>query len=212
MGKTLIGLLALGAVAAANAAPPRLPRMKAEELANYLPDGGQLETRLDADVNGDGLIDVIAVGRSEDKRTVRVMLGYITQTDLGYRPVGEGQMEIDPLGSAELQVQRGVLIVKDLTGGTSALSSTYRYRYDPAQDRMRLIGDDVTFYSRTNSHGSLDVSTNRLTGLRIETRSEVNKRGGDAALIPAKPVKKQVSRRPIYMEQAPLPSETTGIG
>lgn len=211
MEKTaLILILAASAPMTIAAAPP-VPPMSVEELAGYLPDGAKVESRLNADVNGDGRRDVVAVGRSEEKRVLRVMLAYVTQTDLGYRPVGEAEMDIDPLGDAQLSVERGVLLVKDLTGGTSAISSTYRYRFDPAVDRMRLIGDDVTFYSRTSSHGSRDISTNRLTGLQIETRSEVNTGSGDAALIPGRPVRRSVSRRPIYMEDAPLPSETLGL-
>lgn len=212
MGKAPLALMAALCAPALIAAAPRVPPMSTAELANYLPDGATVETRLNADVNGDGLSDVVAVGRTEEKRVLRVMLAYVTQTDLGYRPVGEAEMDIDPLGSADLSFARGVLLVKDLTGGTSAVSSTYRYRFDPQKDRMRLIGDDVTYYSRTNSHGSLDISTNRLTGLRIETRSAVNTGRGNAALIPGKPVRRTVPTRPVFMEEAPLPSETLGVG
>lgn len=211
MEKAPLALIAALCAPALIAAAPRVPPMSAAELASYLPGGATVETLLNADINGDGLRDVVAVGRTDDKRVVRVMLAYVTQTDLGYRPVGEAEMDIDPLADATLSVERGVLLVKDLTGGTSALASTYRYRYDPAKDRMRLIGDDVSYYSRTNSHGSLDISTNRLTGVRIETRSRLNTGGGTAALLPGKPVRRTVSTRPVYMEDAPLPAETAGI-
>lgn len=206
------GLIALGLSAllfsVSGAARVPLPRMGPDELATYLPEGAQVETRLDADINGDGLIDVAAVGVADDRRVIRVMLGYTTQTDLGYRPVGEGSLDLSPLAKASLVVRKNVLIVEDLTGGTTAIQSRYRYRFDSKADRMQLIGDDVTLYSRTNQHGSVEVSTNRLTGQQLITKSSLAPKASAAALIPGKPLARTVSRKPIYMEEAPLADET----
>jgi hypothetical protein len=176
-----------------------------------------VETRLDADLNGDGLIDVAAVMRNEaaESRRLVVMLGYRAEFDMGHEPLGEMAMDPYPLGgAASLEVRNGVLIVEDLTGGTSAISSTYRFRWDAGERRLRLIGDDVTYYSRTNNHDSIEISTNRLTGLRLRKVGKLNENPAaddDAAYFPQPEVRETVDTAPIWLEDAPAPDLTLGI-
>jgi hypothetical protein len=191
---------------AAGPIPP--PPPTAEELAAYMPDGARIEARLDADVTGDGMPDVVFVAANDDVRVLRVMMAYAEEVANGYDPIAEGAMEIDPLGAASLSVKKGVLLVDDLSGGTTAIQSLYRYRFDPKTRRMRLIGDDVTLYSRTNAHGKTAISTNRLTGVQIVKRSEVGENGYTDQPIQ----KKTAPTTPVYMEGAPLPSKTLGWG
>jgi len=195
----------------ASARPPSQP-IESGELRSLLPAGATIEVQLDADITGDGLRDIVAVGRGEDERKLVVLAAYSTDTDMGYRPVGSMAMDFSLLGSAELSLKAGVLIVKDLTGGTTSISSLYRFRYEKPADKMRLIGDDVTLYSRTNSHGSVEVSTNRLTGVQIVIRKQIKGEGENASLIRGSALVKRVLRKPIYMEDAPDPSETVGFG
>ena len=107
-----------------------------------------------------------------------------------------------------------MLVIEDLSGGTSAIQSTYRYRYDQATDRMRLIGDDVSLYSRTWQHGTTTISTNRLTGKRITTINDlVGEPGEDATLGPDKATTTKVPTEPhLYLEDAPPPDVTLGWG
>ncbi|NOU04339.1 MAG: hypothetical protein HOO94_11880 [Novosphingobium sp.] len=204
-----LALVTLSSLALAK--PPSQP-IESGEIRSRLPAGATIETRLDADITGDGLRDIVVVGRGEDERRLVVLVGYSSDTDMGYRPVGEMAMDISPLGSVELSLKAGVLIVEDLTDGTTAISSLYRFRYDKPADRMRLIGDDVTLYSRTCTHGSVEISTNRLTGVQVTTRSELRCKGGNVRLVEAKPVTNRVSRKPVYIEEAPDPAETLGWG
>ncbi len=184
------------------------PKMEAEEMAMYLPDGGTLEVRLDEDVTGDGVRDVVFVGRNDEVRVLKVMSGYVDEFNTGHDPIGEMRMGDAPLGSASLSVKKGVLIVEDLDGGTTAIQSLYRFRFDRKENRMRLIGDDVSLYSRTNAHDSTSISTNRLTGEQVVTRSVV----GEDGYTDQPPVKKKVGTAPIWMEDAPLPEKTLGWG
>lgn len=204
--------LALALTAATLAAKPPSQPKESGELRSRLPKGATVEAQLVADFNNDGLRDFAAVGRTEEDRKLVVFVAFSSDTDMGYRPVGDMAMDVSPLGDAKLTFKNGTLIVEDLTGGTSAISSLYRFRYEKAADRMRLTGDDVTYYSRTYMHGSLEVSTNRLTGVRITKRSAVRGQGEYASLVPGRSIKSTVSRKPIYMEDAPDPSETAGLG
>ena len=142
-----------------------------------------------------------------------VALGYRNEFDMGHEPSGEMAMDPYPLGAASLSVtKKGVLVVEDLTGGTSAISSLYRFRYDKAAHRMRLIGDDVTYYSRTNSHDQLNISTNRLTGLRLRQVGVLNEGDGDEAYHMQPETRETVPTTPVWMEDAPPPDVTLGLG
>lgn len=188
-------------------AKPQILRPDDAQLLTYSPKDTNIETRLDTDVTGDGLNDVVFIAASEEVRVLIVMMGYADQFNMGHEPIGQATLETFPLGPASLSVKKGILIVEDLTGGTTAISALYRYRFDKVKHRMRLIGDDVSQYSRTNQHDAFEVSTNRLTGVSIAKVRKLTK-AGDYADQPA--VTKKVSTKPVYMEDTPNPCMALG--
>jgi hypothetical protein len=206
----LLSFVSLAAAVAPCVAADRVPpdRMETEHLVAYMPEGARIETRLDEDVTGDGMRDVVFVARNDEVRVLKVMAAYAGEFDNGYEPIGEMRMGDAPLGDASLSMKKGVLIVEDLDGGTTAIQSLYRFRFDRKAHRMRLIGDDVSLYSRTNAHDSTSISTNRLTGLQIVKRSVV----GEDGYTDQPEQKKKVSAAPVWMEDAPLPAKTLGWG
>ena len=176
--------------------------------AMELPPGMELEKRLDADLNADGLTDIAFVARNDESRVLGVLFGFMEEMDMGHSPAGKIALATDPLGPVSLSAPKGVLVVDDLTGGTTAISSTYRYRYDAKSKRMRLIGDDVKLYSRTNTHGWQEISTNRLTGLQIRRSADLD----DAGEYVEKPeTRGKVPTTPLYIEDAPDPETTLGF-
>lgn len=189
---------------------PQPALLEEETLRSYLPDAedAQVEVRLDVDFTGDGLRDSAFVLRGSERRILKVMVGYATDVDVDYDPAGEMAMDPAPLGSAVLSAKKGVLVVEDLAGGTSAIQSLHRFRYDPKQRRMRLIGEDLGYYSRTNQHDSVSISTNRLTGARVTTVSKIE---GDV-YVDQPPKNSRVPTTPIWMEDTPDPAETLGLG
>lgn len=189
-------------------APAKLqaPRPDTAILKNNSPDNAEIEVRLDGDFTGGGLEDVAFIAASEEKRVLIVMAGYVDQFDVGHEPIGQVELETFPLGAASLSFKKGVLIVEDLTGGTTAINALYRYRFDKTKKRMQLIGDDVTQYSRTNQHDSFKVSTNRLTGTSISQLSKLK----DDGYEDQPQVVKKVSTKAIYMEDTPNPCIALG--
>lgn len=194
----------------AHAAPARspIPPMTDKMLLDGLELGEEIEARVDGDLNGDGDADTVYVVASADARTVHVMLSYRAEFDLGHQPAGSFKLEPDPLGPAELKINKGVLTVRDLTGGTTALSATYRYRADTAKDppRMQLIGLDATVYSRTYAHDGDEMSWNVLTGDTITTLLKMSETGG-AGYDKLHTRKFRRSAKTIYMEDTPQPEE-----
>ena len=204
---------AAGAAAAAVEPSPvfepwKLPARVAD-AGDFVPAGVRQESVLSGDFDGDGREDRAMVLRDDERRGLLVALG----DGDGFRRIGVGALDPYPLGEASLSAPRGVLVIEDLAGGTTAIQSTYRYRYDKATDRMRLIGDDVSLYSRTWQHGTTTVSTNRLTGKRITTINDLVGEGENATLGPDKATTTRVAIEPKhYLEDAPTPDETLGFG
>lgn len=204
----LLSFVSVVAVAAPCVAADRIQpaRMDAGDLVSYLPDGAVIESRLDEDVTGDGLRDLVLVARNDEMRVLKVLVAHADEVNTGYEPVGEMRMGGAPLGAASLGMKKGVLLVEDFDGGTSAIQSLYRFRFDRKENRMRLIGDDVSLYSRTNAHDSTSISTNRLTGVQLVKRSVV----GEDGYTDQPEQEKRVSTAPVWMEDAPLPAKTLG--
>lgn len=209
----LLGLAMAGPLPAKeprNAGQPEFWMPSDQDLLADLPEGAHLEVRRNGDINGDGIPDVAFVGGNEKARWLVVKIGYKDELDWGFEPASVNrQLDPYPLGSASLSVKKNVLVVEDLTGGTTATMATYRYRWEPASKRMRLIGLDATTYSRTNSHDSIETSWNLLTGAHVATRGIVNtaaKRDDDPAYMYANPERTVRKSVPVYMEDTPDPA------
>lgn len=197
-----LACLLFSATAVAKGPPPSTN----EELAAYLPDDAIVETRIDADFNGDGMKDIAIVSANDDVRVLTAFLAYADEYNMGFEPIGQGGLDVAPLGPASLRMQKNVLVLEDLTGGTSATSSTYRFRFDAAESKMRLIGLDAEYYSRTFQHGSRKLSFNYLTGDRVEQVSELGKKE-DEALVPGPEKRSKGKPQQIWLDVIPSPEE-----
>ncbi len=166
--------------------------------------GERVEARWDGDLDGDGEADIAYIARDQDGRELVVALSRGLTESL--------ELDPDPLGSGELSAPRGVLLLKDLTGGTTAVSSTRRWRYDARTRRMRLIGLDATLYSRTYAHAGFEASWNLLTGDVITRELRLNSAGGERAYNPA--IEKRSKRRSpsLYLPQSADPDALVGWG
>lgn len=199
----LIAAISLGGMAHA-ADRPVMPPITDAMLNDWLELGEEIETRADGDLNGDGDTDTVYVVASPDARTLRVMLSYRSDVDIGHESGGELKLEPDRLGAAGLTINKGVLTIRDLTGGTTALSATYRYRAvrTAERPRMRLIGLDATVYSRTYAHDGNEMSWNVATGDTITTQLKVAT-ARDHAYDKLHTRKFRQPVRTIYMEDTP---------
>jgi hypothetical protein len=190
--------------------PWRFPAEAVEGL-DFVREGLRAQSIMAADFDADGRMDQAMIVRNTEQRVLLVLMA---KKGGGFRRIGIGALDPHPLGETALSAPKGVLVVEDLTGGTTAIQSTYRFRYEKKTDRMRLIGDDVSLYSRTNQHGMTTISTNRLTGKRITTVNEVAGENdpADAALGPDQVTTTKVAVEPfLYLEDAPAPEATLGL-
>lgn len=209
MRRLLFSVAMMSAAMPAIAQHIPVPIVSAEEARGHIPEGAKIESRVDGDLNGDGEIDTVFIWRKEvpdEARGLKVLVAYRAEFDLGHDPAGDATLDPSTQGLGTLSIRKGVLILEDLTGGTTATQSTRRYRYDAKKQKMRLIGIDAQRYSRSNSHGTVKLSWNLLDGTHIVERGELNTSGkGDEAILYAKPDRTSQKTPPVWMEDAPDP-------
>jgi hypothetical protein len=180
----------------------------------YLAQGETIETELRADLNGDGNADLAYVAAKEGQRELRVVVSYVSETDFGELPAQVLALDADPLADASLSVKgqaRGrVLIVQELAGGTTAVASTHRFRWDEKLGAMRLIGLDATLYSRTFAHDGQVASWNLLTGDLTHHRLKLRNDGSDIAYDEVDKERKRKPSPPLRLEDSPSGDELLG--
>ena len=177
-------------------------------IAAYL-DGRRFVSRLDADVTGDGVPDAIFVA-ADDRNftaTVTVLMRMhgkpVTGKGImeGFQGIDSLTVELSPFGPPTLRVVKGVLIIDSLVGGSTVrTASTYRYRFDADEGRMRLIGLDA---ERTSTTFGIKLSWNAFTGAHVARRGPregTTVRYGPESRTTYKP-------GTIYMSLTPAPDE-----
>ena len=172
-------------------------------------DGRRFVSRLDADVTGDGVADTIVVTAHDPRfeAIVTVLMRFngkpVVGTGVlkGVQGIDSLTVELSPHGPPTVKVVKNVLIVESLVGGaTVRTASTYRYRFDAEEGRMRLIGLDA---ERTSTTFGIKLSWNVLTGTLIVRRGD-----REGAAIRYGPETRSTDKQtPIYMSLTPNPEE-----
>jgi hypothetical protein len=169
-----------------------------------LPAGVEIETRVSADFNGDGIEDTAYVAHNDDSRALTVLVSVKHEFDFEYRPEVL-DLELTDFAPATLSLDGAVLKFEDMTGGTTAVSSTRRFRYDGHGEHMRLIGLDATLYSRTFAHDGFETSWNLINGDATTRELRLNEGGGDAAYNPGRERSFKRRVRAQWLSDAPDP-------
>ncbi|HSQ96195.1 MAG TPA: hypothetical protein VLM18_08905 [Croceibacterium sp.] len=162
--------------------------------------GETLEARVDGDLDGDGTPDVAWLAGNDERRQLVVHL-----SNGGYESL---DLDTSPLDPGTLAITKGVLVFEDLTGGTTAIASTLRYRFNPKALRMRLIGLDATLYSRSQMHDGFEVSWNLLTGAVVTRNLHLNRKGkGDEAFDHIVEQRTNEASPPVWLSDTPEPED-----
>lgn len=169
-----------------------------------LPADLDVETQVTGDLNGDGLEDAAYVAHNEDSRALTVLLSVKHEFDFEYR-AEVLMLELSEFTPGKLSLEGEVLKFEDMTGGTTAIASTRRFRYDGRGEQMRLIGLDASIYSRTFAHDSFETSWNLLTGDATTRELKLNRDGGDTAYVPRRERSFKRRIRAQWLSDAPDP-------
>jgi hypothetical protein len=169
-----------------------------------LPPGTELEMRADGDLNGDEVNDIAFIAGNEESRSLTVLLSAKEEFHVDF--IAE-TLDLDPtsFGPGSLTIAGNVLTFEDLTGGTTVISSTQRFRYDGQRKRMRLIGFDAKLYSRTYAHGGVEASWNLINGDAITRELRLNQGSGDEAYLPGRESRFKRRIDPQFLSDSPNP-------
>ena len=148
--------------------------------AAFVPPGWRIERRSEGDLNGDQRPDQALVllaptpsltSRGKRPDRPRVLLVLLAQPRGGWRRVALAQRllrcpdcfgSLGP-GSPDVAITHGLLEVAHEYGTGYYFTHLQRLRYEPATDRLRLIGEKCSSADRGGT-AIVAVSTNLLTG------------------------------------------------
>ena len=164
---------------------------EAESIEKFVPRGWKIEERLTGDLNGDSVPDYALkmvedqpAKDSNDMATERqralVILLQKTGGGLSRAAVADRLLQCTRCGGAfygvmespaNVQIQKGVIVVDQDHGSRDLTNTSYKFRYDAAGGQFILIGFDYADADRATAN-VISESTNYLTGVRIVTRSK----------------------------------------
>lgn len=201
-------IAALAALIASGLAAPVVAQPAAPQPV--LEPGETIEVQVTADLNGGHYPDLAYIARGEESRALRVILSFVSEVEIGSDLPQVLPLDPYPLGDASLTVNRNVLVLEDLTGGTTAVSSTRRFRFDPKLKTMRAIGIDATLYSRTYAHDGKEMSWNLLSGVLLTRDLRLRTGPGDAAYDKVREKRSRRPSPPLRLEDTPDPDDLLG--
>lgn len=161
-------LVAVASIATPAAAERFQPASMDGNVEAHLPEGAVVTRRIDHDLDGDGLTDVVVLSEAEDDRRVIVLRAFNNEAEAGFELPDQLELDPVPVDGTALRVERKVLVVEEITGGTVHAEVRWRFRWDATLGAMRLIGDDLRSPA-TAARSAVSVSTNRLTGRQVWT-------------------------------------------
>ena len=198
----LLGLFSLSSVAWAQDVRPldvsKVARA-GQSPKDFIPSGWKLDEAIRGDLNKDGQEDAVVVLSESGPETnaegelndhARALVVLFAEGDtlrfagaankVLYCSTCTGTMGGGPGG--RVRIQKGVIIVEQISGARETLGTTLRFRHDPKDGRFVLIGEDLEMRDRLTGE-SEKVSTNLLTGLKLtETLRYDEKRDKDVTV------------------------------
>lgn len=173
--------------------------------------GAVIEADVRADFDGDWTPDRALIVRSgAGARELWVVTSQRMENQPADRAVEVLKLDPSPLIPGSLAVTENVLILDELTGGTTAVASTHRFRFDGFLEGMRLIGLDATLYSRTFAHDGVKVSWNLLTKDLITDDLKLDASTGQPAYAEVNEKRTKKRTRRLRLERSPSGQDLLG--
>ena len=171
-----------------------------DSLYSFVPDKWILEKSVEGDLNGDGKKDLalVIVRREEsscfaDDIDRAVVVAFKDNRD-GFRKaaVSQGVARLDGamMADVSLIIERGSLVVSNLSGDRDLVVEQCRFRFNPELKKFQMIGQDLYQCDNLTMAGK-EVSQNLITGDRIVEIIE----NGD--VVSSK--KTRVTRKPLML-------------
>lgn len=154
-------------------------------VQTFVPKGWKVETKVDGDLNGDRTSDTVLrlINSSGDRALLVLQKSNGQWRRIGFAPrlllcSTCGGM----LGSIQIKVQNGVILVDQLRGSREAVNTLHRFRIDRTSNRIVLIGLDVREFDRATG-AETRTSSNFLTGQKIIEKYRANQQRTGTELV-----------------------------
>jgi hypothetical protein len=202
-------------------APLDLSKVPQEGKApqDFVPSGWKLEdtVRGDLDKNGseDVVLQLVEAGSGSDSEGqaaehARALLVLLTDGAklrragashrILYCSTCAGTLSA-PGAVGQVKLQKGVLLVDQVSGSREMTHTLLRFRFEPKDKRFLLIGEDVEHADR--ALGSTDkVSTNLLTGQRISEKLQFDEKKDKDVTLSSK--KEKVPVKKVFLEDVDI--------
>ena len=182
----------------------RIPA-EADRIQKFVPAGWKIEAQVTGDLNGDSVPDY-AVKLVEDKpakdsddsaiERQRALVIVLQQQGgkLSRAAVADKLLQCTRCGGsfygvsespANVQIEKGVIVVDQDHGSRNLTNTYYRFRYEAGSRQFVLIGFDYADADRATAQ-VISESTNYLTGMRTVFRSKGNRDVKSSSKIPVK--------------------------
>ncbi len=184
----------------------------APNMQGFIPEGWKMESQLQGDLNQDQQVDLVLTLvenkpaetpegiPNERLRALVILFKSAKELTLGamaprllYCTTCGGMLG----GKAELTLQKGVLVVNQLSGSREALKRIQRFRYDAKKQGVILIGEDLDRYDRATGDNTV-ISSNYLTGLQITQKYRYSAKKEKTILVTTK--KKKIPKQQILID------------
>ncbi|MDQ4120171.1 MAG: hypothetical protein M3209_01730 [Acidobacteriota bacterium] len=194
-----------------------LPR-SADRIEKFVPSGWTVEETITGDLNNDALPDAavkliekmpVNADKDDPPSRNRVLLILLKNKEGTFERATAAKklLQCTRCGGAfygvveapaNVEIKKGILIVRQDSGSRNVVETTFRFRYDPSVKRFALIGYDEIDRDRATGE-TRSESTNYLTGVKITEIFQYNQKLD-------KDVKKQrrqskVAKTPQYLEE-----------
>ena len=183
---------------------------QAMNAAAFAPAGWKVEEQVTGDLNGDTVPDhaLKLVEDKPDKNSEgvatergRALVIVLAEKDgtLKRAGVADRLLQCTRCGGAfygvveapaSVSIEKGVVVVEQDHGSRNLTSTSYRFRFEPATQRFRLIGFDLADADRLTAQ-VVSESSNYLTNSRVTSRSK-----GDRDIK----TRSALSRKKVYLE------------
>ena len=188
---------------------PKLVPMSGTTTKTFVPKGWKSQDEQAGDLNGDGLPDAVLQliedkpardAKDEFQERQRALLILFKTADGKYARAAVankllmcascGGMLGGSAGDApgaDVKIEKGVLIVSQLSGSRESTDLLQRFRYDARSQKFLLIGQDITSADRLVGNSEV-ISTNFLTGKQVIERRKYNQKT-DKEVVLSKQIK-----------------------
>lgn len=199
---------------------PKLVPMTGATTKAFVPKGWKAQDEQSGDLNGDGMPDAVLQliedkseqnAKGEFQERTRAMLIVFKTADGKFSRAavatkllmcgGCGGMlgGTGESAGADVKIEKGVLIVSQLSGARDMVDLLQRFRYDPQAKQFFLIGQDITNRDRAVGNSEV-ISTNFLTGKQLTERWKYNQKTDKEVLVSKQ--SKVVAKTKKTIEQA----------